>query len=335
MKSSLKINPIILDPLRFSTNDIMEFKNDEDYIKHICDIFKKKYNKKNIMFTTNARTAIYKCLNKMDLKRSDEVIIPAYTSKPVFDVVKKVCKPIFVDINSTNENINTDELVKKISKNTKAAILTNTYGKADDMDELIELADKYNFEIIEDLAQAPLGKYNNKNLGSFGKYTVLSFRLYKDLTCCTGGAFLTNENLKNSNNKVQLFSHKSYFWVFLARIFEQIPKIGTSMNYLRNVIDRKTRISNDKKNYTLSNLSAFLLKKQLDKLDNIILKRKKIAQYYNNNITNINDINCKNHTFYRFTIKVKNRDKIIKKGRRKGIYFGNIVIIILGDFFTL
>ena len=271
----------------------------------------------------------------MNLKKTEEIIIPAYSSKAVYDSVKKICKPIFVDINSSDANINIKELKRKISSKTKAIITTNNYGKSDDMKNILKIADKKKISIIEDLAQTPFGKFYGKNLGTFGDYTILSFGVNKEITCIKGGAILCNNGeFKNKTGRLNLNSSYCFFRLLLNNLFEFI-RTNNNFSKFASLIDNEfIKMDTNKKIYfknkggEITNYMAYLLNLQIKNLDTKIKKRKKNAEFILENIKYNKKFNLKyhnfNHTYYRFTLKAKNRDIILKKAQKNGINFGKM-----------
>lgn len=327
--------PINLDAIPFSLNELFGYSN-KDYIKNLKTKLKNRYQKKNLIFVKNARTGLYLTLQLMNLKKTDEIIIPAYTSKPVLTSVKNLCKPLFVDINTDDNNINLDNICEKITSNTKAIITTNTYGKSDEMDILLKIAKENKLTVIENIAQAPFGEYNGKNLGSFGEFTVLSFGPYKDVSCFYGGAVLCNEELPE-NDKISNFftSLNCFLSLSFINLFEHIKSIrkfenlSSSINKKMIAWERQRKIIDPiKKQDEITNYMAYLLEIQIKKIDKKIKTRRKNAEFYLKNIeSNFNyqkKISIYNHTFYRFTIKVKHRDELFRQGLLEGIYLGKI-----------
>ena len=324
---------ILFDTLPISFIELINYSKHKNYVEEVKKILKKRYKKEQIIFSPNARTALYESFKLMDLKKKDEIIIPAYTSKPVLEAVRKICKPRFVDINSNNAMINIRGLSKTISDRTKAIVVTNTYGKSDNMSEIVRIAKENGISIIEDLAQAPWGEYNGKKLGTFGDYSILSFALCKDLTAITGGALLCNK--ENLNSKDGIYSHTEFinkcFWLYASKSVEHFQLNVPSMNTIISALfykfldlQRSKPCNNMKINRKISNYIAYILYIQMKNFDKRIKKRRENAKFYFNNLKPgfiPFDNNINNHTFFRFTIKVKNRNKLYREGRRRGINF--------------
>ena len=164
----------------------------EDFISQLKNLLKDQFDKENVVFTADARNSLYLALKMMHLDKKDTILMPAYICDAVSVVIKSVCTPVYIDINSRTFNIDPALLEKNITPHTKGILITHLYGNSCDIDKIVEIAKRHNLQIIEDCAQAIGGTFQNKTLGSFGDFTILSFRFSKDVTSLRGGALLTN-----------------------------------------------------------------------------------------------------------------------------------------------
>ena len=179
----------------------------------------------NHVVCLNSATAGLKLiLNWLDIKEGDEVIIPAYTYCATANVVVQTGdKPIMVDVNSTDFNINLDAIEKAISKKTKAIIAVDIAGYPADYDEIINLISKKEIvsqfkpennnqkgigriALISDAAHSIGAIYKNQRTGNQADMSSFSFHAVKNLTTAEGGAVAFN--LNNSYDEEKL---KQYF----------------------------------------------------------------------------------------------------------------------------
>lgn len=179
----------------------------------------------NHVVCLNSATAGLKLiLNWLDIKEGDEVIIPAYTYCATANVVVQTgAKPIMVDVNSTDFNINLDAIEKVISNKTKAIIAVDIAGFPADYDEIIDLISKKGIvsqfkpendnqkgigriALISDAAHSIGAVYKNKRTGNQADMSSFSFHAVKNLTTAEGGAVAFN--LNNSFDEEEL---KKYF----------------------------------------------------------------------------------------------------------------------------
>ena len=173
----------------FNKNDF----TNEGYFSKKCSLLIQRKLKSNTVLLTNSCTAaIETALICLDLKPDDEVIIPSYTFVSVADTLSKMkIKIVFCDIDE-NFMMDLSSLKKKITKNTKAIILSHNNGNSVDFDKLNQLIKKKKICIIEDAAQAFGAKYKNKYLGTLGDFGCFSFHQTKNIHCGHGGALLIN-----------------------------------------------------------------------------------------------------------------------------------------------
>ena len=216
-------------------NDLKKYNNfssDGVYSKK-CSIFLEKTLKINkVLMTKSCTSALEMCALLINIKKDDEVIFPSYGYVSTVNAfVLRGAKPIFVDINSEDLNIDIGQIEKKINKKTKAIVITNYAGGSCDIDKVIKLKKKYNLYLIEDAAQSIFSKYKNKYLGTFGDLATMSFHQTKNIHCGEGGALFINNKkfikrapsiFKKGTNKEKFLKNKikKYTWIDLGSSFE-------------------------------------------------------------------------------------------------------------------
>lgn len=160
---------------------------------------------------------ILKCL---DLKKGDEILVPAYTFHIVPEVVRKAgFRPVFIDINEEDHNIDVHLIEKNITQRTKAIIATHLFGKPCQLNKILEIAKKRNLFVIEDCAQAVGAEYYNKKVGSFGNSAFFSFETVKPFHTFGGGMVVTNNYLLYKKIKN---STKTYGYPRFSKIIKKI-----------------------------------------------------------------------------------------------------------------
>lgn len=148
---------------------------------------------KKVFAFNSGRTALHTALQSLNLKRGDEVIVPAYTCAIVFEVVLRLgLKPVFVDVSRHSYNIDPELIREAITSKTKVIIPVHLFGHPCDMDLIVEIAEKYGLYIIEDAAQALGAEYKGKKVGTFLDLAMFSFGPGKVITGGGGGAVLLN-----------------------------------------------------------------------------------------------------------------------------------------------
>ena len=163
--------------------------------------------------------------------------------------------PVFVDILEDSWCIDPDQIESAITKNTKAIIAVHLAGNLCEMKKLIKIGEKYNIPIVEDTAEAIGSKYYGKAAGSIGKFGTFSFHGTKTLTTGEGGMFVTND-LDLYEKVHTLSSH------------------GRSRNqkqFWPDMIGFK---------YKMSNIQAAIGCAQIERIDELISKKRDIFNLY-------------------------------------------------------
>lgn len=141
----------------------------------------------------SARSSLYAILKVLNLSKEDEVLILSFSCM----VVANACiwagaKPIYVDCNKENFGFDLEDLKKKVSKNTKAVIIQNTFGLVEPLDKIKEIVGK-DVLIIEDLGHCMGAEFQGKKLGAIGDCAIITFGTEKVIASGRGGACLIKD----------------------------------------------------------------------------------------------------------------------------------------------
>lgn len=168
-------------------------------------------NFKNYIGTEYATTfssgtaALWAMYEGIGLKKGDEIICPSYTFfATVTPILFTGATPILIDCEEDG-NINVREIKSKITKKTKAIVVTHMWGYPCQMEELQKIANENGIYLLEDCSHAHGGKYKGKPLGSFGDAAVFSLQGQKIITGGEGGILVTNN--KKINERAILLGH--------------------------------------------------------------------------------------------------------------------------------
>ena len=169
------------------------------------------------------REIITQALDLLELKKGDNVIIPAYVcSRLAKGVLASGAELLAADINRDDYNISYEDTVRKMSGRTKAIILPSMFGNpVRDIKDFL----KTGVVIIEDIAQSFGAEFQGEKLGALGDMAVCSFYATKVITTGEGGALIINNGklIKKSNDQESFFK-MSDFQSALGR--SQLKKIG-------------------------------------------------------------------------------------------------------------
>ena len=222
--------------------------SDGPEVKKFESKFSKFINKKYSVAVSNGTAALEIAMKAIGIRPGDEVIIPNFTIiSNALAVIKLGATPILVDCGLYNWNININDLKKKISKKTRAIIITHIYSFSNPMDKIKKILKNKKIVIVEDAAEVLGLKYKNKICGSFGDISTFSFYANKHITTGEGGMISTNnpkyfEKCKDLRNlcfgRKDRFNHSDIGWNY--RITNIQAAMGLSQLYnINNVIKKK------------------------------------------------------------------------------------------------
>lgn len=163
------------------------------YVERFEYAFRKYIGTKYAISVSCGKAGLYFCLKALDAKKGDEIILPSYTVWDVPAVIVALgMKPVFVDINSTDFNLNVQLVKKSITEKTKFILATHLYGYPCDMDVIQKIAEEFNLKVIEDCAQSLGAEYKNKKTGNVAEMGYFSFGILKNFNTLGGGMVVTN-----------------------------------------------------------------------------------------------------------------------------------------------
>ena len=217
---------------------------------------------KKALLTPSCTAALEMTALLADISEGDEVIMPSYTFVSTANAFAlRGASLRFVDIEPGTMNIDPEKIEAAISNRTKALVIVHYAGVACNMEQIIELAERYSLLVIEDAAQALMSTYQGKPLGTFGHFGTISFHETKNYTCGEGGALLIND--------------ESY-----AERAEVIQEKGTDRSkFNRGQVDKYTW-QDLGSSYLLSELNAAYLFAQLESAEEILADRLHTWQRY-------------------------------------------------------
>jgi len=165
-----------------------------DYTKKCQAFFEQRYNFKKCLLTTSCTDALEMASILIDIKPGDEIIAPSYTFVSTINpFVLRGAKIMFVDSSSENPNIDITQIEPHINEKTKAIVIVHYAGIAVDMDKVMDIANRHNLIVIEDAAHCVDSYYKNKPLGSIGHIGTFSFHETKNIISGEGGMLVIND----------------------------------------------------------------------------------------------------------------------------------------------
>jgi perosamine synthetase len=194
----------------------------------------------------------------------DEVIMADInwiaTASPI---VHQGAKPVFVDILPDSWCLDPELVEQAITPRTKAIVAVHLYGNLCEMDKLLAIGEKHGIPVIEDAAEAIGSIYHGKRAGSMGKFGTFSFHGTKTLTTGEGGMFVTND--------LELYEH-------VLMLSNHGRARGQTKQFWPDMVGFK---------YKMSNIQAAIGCAQIERIDELISRKRKIFSNYCNRLATL------------------------------------------------
>ncbi|MBM0637660.1 DegT/DnrJ/EryC1/StrS aminotransferase family protein [Campylobacter sp. VicNov18] len=246
---------------------------------------------------SSGTSALYLALRALDIQKDDEIIVPTFTFIATAEVIALIgAKPVFVDVNLANYNLDFDAVKKAITPKTKAVIAVSMFGQMSDLRALEELLKEQNITLIEDAAQSFGASFKKEKSCSIAKISCTSFFPSKPLGAYgDGGAIFCHDDALANKIKI-LLNH------------------GQTERYKHEFIGINAR---------LDTLQAAILNVKLKHLEQELHQRQKIAQTYDAHLSNycqIPQIHPNAFSVYaQYSIIVKDRASLLQKFQKANI----------------
>ncbi|MDL2215290.1 DegT/DnrJ/EryC1/StrS family aminotransferase, partial [Dysgonomonas sp. OttesenSCG-928-M03] len=232
------------------------------------------------------------------MRDGDEVIVPANTYiASILGISESGLTPVLVEPDINTYNIDPSKIEEKITSKTKAILPVHLYGRVCPMDELRDIAEKYDLKLIDDAAQAHGATYKSQRVGNLCDATAFSFYPTKNLGALgDAGAVTTNDKE-------------------LADVVKALTNYGTITKYISHYKGYNSR---------LDEIQAAILSVKLKYLDDEVRQRHELAKLYFSEITNNQVVlpfveNMDEHAFHLFVIRCMKRDQFQKYLSDNGI----------------
>ncbi len=223
----------------------------ERFEKDFAAFSEKKYG----VAVSNGTVAIHLALEALGVGEGSEVILPDFTFGATINaVLHSRATPVLVDVDPIRWTISPAAIEAAITPRTRAILPVHIYGQPANMDEISAIAEKHNLLLVEDCAEAHGARFKNRSVGSFGDINTYSFFANKILTTGEGGMCVTD-------------SYELY------RRMRQLRDHGMSPDkrYWHDIVGY---------NYRMTNLQAALGCGQLERINEILAKRKTVEDLY-------------------------------------------------------
>jgi len=275
-----------------------------EYTEKFEEQFSYYINNKNtgvVNSGTSALTLAYICAG---IGPGDEVITTPMTcmatNEPIHNLGAKI---VWADIDPRTGNIDPSDVIKKITKKTKAIVGVHWGGMPFQIDEINKIALENNLKVIEDAAHALGAEFNGTKIGSHSDYVCFSFQAIKHLTTVDGGAI-------SCRTTEELSKIKRLRWFGLDRSYK-------GSKWTQDIKESGYK-------FHMNNINACIGIEQMKTIDSIILAHKNNYKYYNLNIDNkkitkMREDKDKSTSSWIYTILTENKYELQKFLQEKGI----------------
>lgn len=212
-------------------------------------------------------SAIHLSLLASGITEGDEVIVPDFTWVATAAPLSYIgAKPVFVDVDRDSWCITPNQIRKRITARTKAIYTVDIFGNMPDYDSIYKIVDEYGLNLLEDSAEAIGSSYKGKKAGSFGNASIFSFHGSKLLTTGEGGMLVTDNE----------------------ELFERARKLA---NYGRDYNSNKMFWFDEVGyKYKYTSLQAAMGLAQIERIDEILCKRRQIFEWYSDELSGVDGI---------------------------------------------
>jgi perosamine synthetase len=205
--------------------------------------------------TCNGTVSLHLALAALGLGSSDEVIVPTFTYVASVNAIHYTgATPVFVDSDPEYWNLDPGLIEASITPRTAAIMVVHLYGHPADMDPIMEIADAHGIAVIEDAAEAHGAEYRGRKVGCIGLAGSFSFFGNKIITTGEGGMVVTDD---------------AEFAVRCRHLRGQ--GVSLTRTYWHDVVGF---------NYRMTNVAAAIGVAQLERVDEILAAKRRIAHRY-------------------------------------------------------
>jgi len=263
--------------------------------------FSKYIGAKYAISVNSGSDALFLALKALGIDTNSEVITVSHTFVSTVDgIVRCGAKPVFVDIEPDTYCISSAKIEEKITERTKAILPVHLYGHPANMDQILEIANRYDLSVVEDACQAHGAEYNGKKVGSIGDAGCFSFYPVKNLGAYGDGGIVTTNDGS------------------LAERVKLLRNYGQSKKYHHDSVGINSR---------LDELQAAILRVKLSRLDEWNEKRRRLAELYKELLEHTDVVlpfegTYAKHAYHLFVIRLDERDKCQRLLKKRGIQTG-------------
>ncbi len=215
---------------------------------------------------SSGTAGLHLCVRAAEIGEGDEVITTPFSFVASANcMLYERARPVFVDIEPDSLNLDPNRVEDALTSHTRACLPVHAFGQPADMDSILEIAQRRNLWVIEDACEAIGAEYKGRKVGTLGHAAVFAFYPNKQMTTGEGGVIVTDRQ----------------DWAALYRSLR---------NQGRDLFDAWLDHSRLGYNYRLDELSAALGVAQLERIEELLAKRERVAQAYNERLSAVDGV---------------------------------------------
>lgn len=287
------------------------------------ELVAERANRRHGVAVNSGTSGLHLVMLALGIGPGDEVITTPFSFVASANCILYVgAKPVFVDIDPMSLNLDPAKVEAAITPRTKAIIAVEVFGNPANMDKLAQIAGAHEIPLIEDCCEALGGKHNGRPLGSYGRAGVFAFYPNKQITTGEGGVIVTDDD-----NLAELCRS-------LRNQGRPVDRQGQGAN-VQNRAGSWLEHERLGYNYRLSEINCALGIAQMERLDELVEARRKVAGLYMRRLMDWEDIilpnvpNMDEMSWFVFVVRLNDqytqteRDRVINGLRRHDVGASN------------
>jgi dTDP-4-amino-4,6-dideoxygalactose transaminase len=252
---------------------------------------------KDAVGVNSGTDALNLALKSLGVGEGDEVITTPFTFFATVEaIIYQGARPVFVDIDPLTLNMAPGLIEGAVTDRTRAILPVHLFGLPADMEQILDIANKYDLLVVEDAAQAFGATYRGQKVGSFGDAGCFSFYPSKNLGAYGDGGMIVTDRDSLGSKVRSLRNH------------------GSVGGYLHGRIGMNSR---------LDELQAAVLLVKLKRIDIYNQKRREKAALYNSLLSDL--VACPVepegylHVYHQYTIRTPLRERLAEALKKEGV----------------
>ena len=218
-------------------------------LQELEDKLKKYLKVKDVQCVTSATTGLQMAIKALGIEEGSEIITTPFSYVATTTaILAEKCEPVFVDIEPDNFTIDADKIEAAITPKTKAIMPVHIFGYACNIEKIDEIAKKHGLKVIYDAAHAFAAEYKGEPIVNYGDISVVSLQESKLFHMGEGGAVFTqSEELSRQIDLIKKCGHEDDNFIrdgINARVSEMHAAMGlANMEYIDKIIEKRKKLS--------------------------------------------------------------------------------------------